>query len=122
MRTPNNSSKRAATGANNTVAPVTTRTETGGPEPEFVRVEPATKMFGPCRGWFYKGIRKGWFKSVLLRQAGAKNGIRLLHVASVREFINTQVSAGIDAERSEHGATLRKAALRERQTTIANIS
>lgn len=76
-------------------------------------MEVCTKLFGPSRGWFYKGIREGWFKSVLLRQPGAKNGLRLVHVASVRDFLSSRLTEGIEAERSERGASLRKIALAE---------
>ena len=116
MRTPNNLSKRAATSAKPTVAPIVANEATGLPEPEFMRVEGTSQKFGPSRGWFYKGIREGWFESVLLRQPGAKNGIRLLHVASVRAYLEKQMSSGIERERSDRAAGLRKAALAETST------
>ena len=75
---------------------------------EFARIETAQKIFGLGRSWFYRGIRKHWFQSALLRQPGAKNGVRLLHLPSVRKFITDQLATSIDPERSQAAALLRR--------------
>lgn len=47
--------------------------------------------FGIKRGLAYQGIKEGWFKSVCLRKPGAANGVRLVHVQSVRDWLNKQL-------------------------------
>lgn len=59
--------------------------------PEFARVPDLEPLFGLKRGIAYQGIKEGWFKSVCLRKPGAKTGVRLVHVASVRAWLNAQL-------------------------------
>ena len=105
-----NANKRAATGANFTVAPVEPAVSPAAdPMPEFGRLDAVERFFGIKRGPAYKHIRRGDFKSVLLREPGAKNGLRLVHLPSVRAFLaaRMEVAGGIDTDRSERAAKLR---------------
>ena len=44
------------------------------------------------RGLAYELIKKGLIKSVCLRKPGAKTGIRLIHVQSLRDYLNRQLA------------------------------
>ena len=58
--------------------------------PEFGRVNDVQKLFGVKRGILYRWIGEGKVKSVLIREPGNIQGVRLIHLASVRDFINSQ--------------------------------
>lgn len=55
--------------------------------PEFGRVEDVRRIFGVKRGILYRWIRENRIKSVLIREPGNKQGIRLIHLQSVREHL-----------------------------------
>jgi len=55
--------------------------------PEFARVDAIQQMFGLKRGTLYNLIRDGKVNSVLKKVTGRKSGIRLIEVASVRQYI-----------------------------------
>jgi len=57
-------------------------------EPEFVRVPQLYPLAGIKRGLAYRKIADGTFKSVLLREAGNKSGIRLVYWPSVKAFLH----------------------------------
>ena len=59
--------------------------------PEFVRVKDVQKIFGLKRGITYRLIGDGRIKSVCLREPGNIQGVRLIHLASVRDYINSQM-------------------------------
>jgi hypothetical protein len=59
--------------------------------PEFGRVADVQRLFGVRRGILYRWIQDGRVKSVLIRERGNKQGIRLIHLASVRDFILSQM-------------------------------
>jgi hypothetical protein len=59
--------------------------------PEFVRVNQLYKIFGLKRGIIYRWINEGRIKSVCLREPGNIQGVRLIHLASVRDYINSQM-------------------------------
>ena len=58
--------------------------------PEFGRVNDVQKLFGVKRGILYRWIGEGKVKSVLIREPGNIQGVRLIHLASVRDYINSQ--------------------------------
>lgn len=60
--------------------------------PEFVRVPDVQKLLGIKRGILYRWLKQGKIKSVLLREPGNIQGVRLIHLASVREYIQSQMS------------------------------
>ena len=58
--------------------------------PEFGRVQDVQRLFGVKRGILYRWINKGKVKSVCIREPGNIQGVRLIHLASVRDYINSQ--------------------------------
>lgn len=58
--------------------------------PEFGRVNDVQRLFGVKRGILYRWIGAGKIKSVLIREPGNIQGVRLIHLASVRDYINSQ--------------------------------
>jgi hypothetical protein len=60
-------------------------------QPEFCRVPDLRFLFGLHRSYVYLLIQRGAIQSVNLRQPGAKTGLRLVHVQSVRDFLNAQL-------------------------------
>jgi hypothetical protein len=60
--------------------------------PEFGRVKDVEKLFGVKRGILYRWIGEGKVKSVCIREPGNIQGVRLIHLASVREYINSQMN------------------------------
>lgn len=71
-------------------------------EPEFVRIPQLFLLAGLKRGVVYRRIHEGTFKSVLLREKGNRQGIRLIHWPSVKEYLHS-VMAEQDANASEKG-------------------
>ena len=61
---------------------------------EFGRVADVERVYGLKRGTTYALIRAGKLKSACLRQPGAKRGIRLVHLASVRALLHSQMKGG----------------------------
>jgi len=59
--------------------------------PEFGRVIDVQKLFGVKRGILYRWIGDGKVKSVCIREPGNIQGVRLIHLASVRDYINSQM-------------------------------
>lgn len=86
-------SKRATADAKLTAAPIEPGAS-GSILPEFGRTPDVERLFGIKRGICYQLIGDGTFKSVCLRKPGAKNGIRLVHLGSVRDWINGQLARG----------------------------
>lgn len=56
-------------------------------DPEFVRVPDLQRLCGLKRGLAYRLISNGTVKSVLLRERGNKQGVRLVYWPSVREYL-----------------------------------
>ncbi|MCE9616484.1 MAG: hypothetical protein K8T26_19595 [Lentisphaerae bacterium] len=48
-------------------------------------------IFGLSRPWYYAAIKSGAIRSSCLRRPGALTGVRLVSVASVREYIEAHV-------------------------------
>ncbi len=59
--------------------------------PEYGRVNDIRRLFGVKRGILYRWINEGKVKSVNIVEPGNKQGIRLIQVASVREYIRAQM-------------------------------
>jgi hypothetical protein len=57
------------------------------PLPEFGRADDVRRIFGLKRGHLYKLIADGKVRSVSLREPGCARGARLIHLASVRDFL-----------------------------------
>jgi len=58
---------------------------------EFGRVNDVQRLFGVKRGILYRWIGAGKVKSVCIRETGNVQGVRLIHLASVRDYINKQM-------------------------------
>jgi hypothetical protein len=59
--------------------------------PEFGRLADVQRQYGLKRGTAYNLLLDGKIKGVLLRVRGKKSGVRLIDMASVRDFIRTQM-------------------------------
>ena len=62
--------------------------------PEFGRWQDVQRVYSIKRGTAYNLLNDGKIKGVLLRVRGQNSGVRLFDMASVREFILTQMTAG----------------------------
>lgn len=60
--------------------------------PEFGRVNDVQRLYGIKRGILYRWIADGKMKSVCIREPGNVQGVRLIHLASVRDYINSQMN------------------------------
>jgi hypothetical protein len=56
--------------------------------PEFGRWRDVERHFGIKRGTLYNLINEGKIKSVMLRRKGNVHGCRLIHLASVSQYLN----------------------------------
>ena len=48
-------------------------------------------IFGLTRPWYYSAIKAGAIRSSCLRRPGALTGVRLVNVASVRQYIEQHI-------------------------------
>ena len=55
---------------------------------EFCRIPDLERLLGVKRGMAYFLIKENKIKSVCLRKPGAKTGVRLVHLQSVRDYLN----------------------------------
>jgi hypothetical protein len=85
-----NLDKRATADATRTAAAIEPA-ESGSVSPEFLRVPDVERVFGIKRGILYQLIAANEIKSVSLRKKGAKTGLRLVSVPSIREFLSAQL-------------------------------
>jgi hypothetical protein len=60
--------------------------------PEFGRVADVQRIFGLKRGTLYNLLKSRKIRGCVLRITGQKTGVRLIDLASVREFILTAMS------------------------------
>ena len=58
-------------------------------QPEWLRVNDAVMAFGLSRPHLFKAILLGKVNSVHVKRSGAKKGIRLIEVESLRNYIRT---------------------------------
>lgn len=73
-----------------TTAPVE-RGEFNGAQKEFGRWQDVERIYSIKRGTAYNLLRDGKIRGVLLRIRGQKSGVRLFDMASVRDFISSQM-------------------------------
>ena len=66
--------------------------ECGSSLPEFGRIPDVERLFGLKRGILYQLLSSGKIKSVCLRRKGARTGVRLVHLPSVREFLHAHLA------------------------------
>lgn len=57
---------------------------------EFCRPADVRQLFGIGRSYCYQLIQAGAIRSTCLRQRGKRTGVRLIDVASVREYLRGQ--------------------------------
>jgi hypothetical protein len=57
--------------------------------PEYIRVPQVTSMFGISRSHLFILIGNGTVESIHMKRPGAQKGVRLIKVASVREYLNS---------------------------------
>ena len=60
--------------------------------PEFCRPADLRPLFGIGRTYTYALLNDGKIRSINLRRRGAKTGLRLIDVASVRQFLMQEAS------------------------------
>ncbi len=65
---------------------------------EWGRLRDLERLFGLRRGTVYTLLRDGKIKGCLLRIRGQQSGVRLIHLQSVRDYINTQMQESHQAE------------------------
>lgn len=58
--------------------------------PEFCRPADVRHLFGIGRSYCYQLIQAGSIRSTCLRQRGKRTGVRLIDVASVRDYLRRQ--------------------------------
>jgi len=56
--------------------------------PEFGRWRDVQRLFGIKRGTLYNLIAEGKIKSVVMRRKGNVHGCRLIHLASISQYLN----------------------------------
>lgn len=61
--------------------------------PEWIKVSKAPEIFGVGKTWIYAhmDINNGPIKTSLLQKRGMRQGVRLISVSSLREFIESGV-------------------------------
>ena len=95
--TPTHTAKTAAanapaeSGAQLTTAPIHAA-NLSTTQPEFCRLPDLQRLFGIKRGHAYSLMHEGAIRSVSLRRRGYKLGIRLVDVASVRDYLLHQAA------------------------------
>ena len=60
-------------------------------QPEFGRLRDVHRLYGLPRGTVYNLLARGRIRGVNLRVTGRKSGCRLIDLASVREYIRSQM-------------------------------
>jgi hypothetical protein len=81
----------ATADAKPTAAPISPG-ESGAILPEFGRVPDVERIWGIKRGLLYSLIKQGAIKSAVIRRKGARTGIRLIQLQSVRDYVTRQLS------------------------------
>jgi hypothetical protein len=61
-------------------------------EPEYMRIPAICRRFGVSRPFVFKAFHPG-VKSIHLKSPGASKGVRLVHVASMRDFLESFIEA-----------------------------
>jgi hypothetical protein len=71
-----------------TSEPISVAIPNNAPFPEFGRWRDVQRLFGIKRGTLYNLMAEGKVKSVVLRRKGNIHGCRLIHLASVSQYLN----------------------------------
>lgn len=71
-----------------TTDPISVASPSNSTLPEFGRWRDVERLFGIKRGTLYNLINEGKIKSVMLRRKGNVHGCRLIHLASVSQYLN----------------------------------
>lgn len=53
-------------------------------------------LFQLTRAWYYDAIKRGLIRSSCLRRKGALTGVRLVNVASVRQYIEAHMDCAAE--------------------------
>ena len=85
------SPKNANAAATYTASPIEPGAS-GSIDPEFIRIPDVERFSGVKRGHAYALINAGLIKSVCLRKPGAKTGVRLVHLQSLRDYLNSNLA------------------------------
>jgi len=78
--------------SDHTLTPATAG-NTSGALPEFGRWRDVERLFGIKRGTLYNLMAEGKVKSLVLRRKGNLHGCRLIHLASVSQYLNNLLQA-----------------------------
>ena len=62
------------------------------PQAEWGRFDDIERVFGLRRSTTYNLLRQGVIRSAAVRRKGARNGVRLIDLQSVRDFLKAQSS------------------------------
>ena len=76
-----------------TTDPISVASPSNSTLPEFGRWRDVERHFGIKRGTLYNLINEGKIKSVMLRHKGNVHGCRLIHLASVSDYLNGLMKA-----------------------------
>ena len=57
--------------------------------PEFSRIQQITANYGLSRSHIFNKLHDGTFESILVKHPGAKRGIRLVKVDSIRRYLSS---------------------------------
>ncbi len=73
------------------------------PTQEFIRLpKPGGRFYGLSRSYIEELCTSGKVRSSLIKKRGARKGLRLIHLASLRDFILSQ-DAGITPKEVQEG-------------------
>jgi hypothetical protein len=70
---------------------------TGGVAPEFGRIKDVERLFGIKRGTAYSLLATGKIRGCVLRVRGKQSGVRLIDLASVRDYIRSAMQEADEA-------------------------
>ena len=96
----------AESGAQFTTTPIQT-VDLSTTQAEFCRLPDLQRLFGIKRGHAYSLMHEGAIRSVSLRRRGFKLGIRLVDVASVRDYLKHQATEPAFTPKTTEGAVMK---------------
>lgn len=106
MVAPNPATLRAKVSMRNktTIAPVQAGDFSNATK-EFGRDKDALAQYSIRRGTLYNLFAQGKIRGVLLRVCGQKSGVRLWDMASIRDYIQSQMADQTGESTADNGAT-----------------
>jgi len=81
---------------------ITTPTLTVPLIPEWIRVAEACEFARVSKPVIYGWMNKGWIKNVSLRQRGQVKGTRLISFDSLRDFLESKATGGIETPKNNY--------------------